>query len=434
VQAVADRLAQPDFLAYNRVHGGDLSWSSESKPYLGSFSNLNYVLEQKDGSLQKFNVDLSDSVEGILKSLRRALHQSGLTLPLPPPPLPSARPSANKQDHVLVSPTTPTKTFIDHQYDIHSNHGRNLKAFLKTLDPTEVQQRKLHREDVVAVASVVRREFGFSAVDGTALGWSSQSLAMLLRSLLDLHAEHSPQFNVSSFYPLRLVWSSQDQPLDLTGGILYLNPAATPIQLLNSLCEVSPQALDQHRKHLEQLKRARRQLETAWANVHFQKGHSCSSYDFHEVLVDRLAPAFGLSFSTSNDTTAIGLPRVVVKVESPQACRRAMLTREGDIRIGAAMSIADIVVGLDHFVPQARNAQRHGQAWIDQSRRVQDELGVVKIRRLVTMQQGLDCLSRLLRQHPPRLAGHAVAVVASGHFCHLGDDGSLQIPHDWTWI
>ena len=36
---------------------------------------------------------------------------------------------------------------------------------------------------------------------------------------------------------------------------------------------------------------------------------------------------------------------------------------------------------------------------------------------------------RLLLQRT--LAGNSLGIAASGHFCHLGDDGSLVIPHDW---
>ena len=101
------------------------------------------------------------------------------------------------------------------QYNRVSNQGRDLLYFVQQLSMLqrgrcyEVEERKLARMHAQAAALAVRRMYQFQAVDAvTYLGWSSTSVTQLLKRLLDLHTEHgSRQFQVSSFYPLRLVSS-----------------------------------------------------------------------------------------------------------------------------------------------------------------------------------------------------------------------------------
>jgi hypothetical protein len=223
IQAISERMGRPDFLSY--TYGGN----EESSMIQPIYPSLDYVLEQKDGSLKNYSLDLNDSVEGVLESMVSALQENGLTTLAPPPKaLPSMQEQQTSPDDIHWGSGTKVTRYIDHQFDINWNQGRDLRHFLASLDSNEIASRKASRIDVVAIASVVRKNINFQLL--MVLDWAglSASLAVLLGKLLDLSQEHSHKFHVSSFYPLRLVWSSEDQPLDLYGGNLYLNPAATP--------------------------------------------------------------------------------------------------------------------------------------------------------------------------------------------------------------
>jgi hypothetical protein len=436
IQAISDRMGRPDFLSYTY---GEHSTSNYMQP---KYPSLSYVLEQKDGSLKNHSLNLNDTVEGVLKSMVDALHQNGLTSLAPPPEAPPKLQQQTSSPHnIHWAPETKSTTGIDRKYDIHSNQGRNLLHFLASLDSTEIASRKASRMDVTAAASVVRRDYQFFAVDGTGLGWSSASLAILLRTLVDLFQEHSHKFHVSSFYPLRLVLSSEDQTLDLYGGILYLNPSSTPIQWLDQLLSVTPERLKLHKELRVRLTEAGNQVNSS-LDVTFQKGHSCSSREYFELL-DRLAHLTTEQHPLDNSTTAIALARVHVLVESPQACRRALLTKEGHIRVGASMASEAIISAVSVLLVKARGKlaesrqkKEKGQQTIKQIRR---EFGLQRVQhsKIVKVEQFVEALVRLvqLEQHEElkrSLAGNSLDIVGTGHFCHLGDDGSLVIPWDWN--
>jgi hypothetical protein len=454
VQAISDRMARPDFMiyAYGTVPDDATSLTSHT-PYP---SSLPYVLEQKGGALINHSLNLNAGVERVLQSMVAALQQTaGLTNLPPPPKAPHPSQTEQQQSNDRIHWTRPDggarttaggKGAHQHssgKYNIHSNQGRDLKRFLETLDATEMEERKASRMDVTATAVAIRQVYRFAAVDGTSLGWSSASLAILLRTLVDLHHEHHGKFLVDTFYPLRLVWSSEDfrsGPLDLFGGILYLNPASTPIQWLNHLLLVTPDALERHQLYRSELTEASRHVNTS-LEVTFHKGHSCSSREYYEVMM-RLAQ-FTAEASSSESAAASGgltLERVQVMVESPQACRRAILTREGHVRVGASMTNEAIVLGVTHHrkeartrVAQVRNVKQTAKETIQQ---MQGEFGLQRVYRsnMVQVEQFVPCLLRLLEQREEwraTFAGKSVGIVGAGHFCHLGDDGSLMIPFDW---
>ena len=295
--------------------------------------------------------------------------------------------------------------------------------------------------DVTATALAIRRDYQFSAVDGTGLGWSSTSFATVLRTLVDLFQEHSHSFRVPSFYPLRLVWSSEDQPIDLYGGNLFLNPASTPIQWLDLLLSVTPDALA-----LQKELRARLNhnsiLVNNFFNASFQKGHSCSSREYFDII-ERLSYVAPLHTHIESFPRALALERIHVVVESSQTCRRGILTKDGHIRVGSSMSSEDIVSAVSGLQVKAR--AKLSQTLIDKkvvqdaSKEIQLKLGLLRIRRskTVTDRQFVDALLRLgdleereeLRR---KLTGNSLDIVCKGQFCHLGDDGSLMIPWDWS--
>jgi Domain of unknown function (DUF4461) len=432
-------MGRPDFLSYTY---GENIVSSMIQPI---YPSLDYVLEQKDGSLQNYSLNLNDSVEGVLQSMVNALHQNGLPNLLPPPKAPpSLQQQQTSPNDIHWASEARATTGVDHQYDINWNQGRDLRHFLASLDSNEIASRKASRMDVVAIASVVRKEYQFAAVDGIGLGWSSASLAVLLGKLLDLYQEHSHKFHVPSFYPLRLVWSSEDQPLDLYGGNLYLNPAATPIQWLDHLLRVTPEALTFHKECRTRLIDAGH-LVGNFLGVTFHKGHSCTSREYFEVL-DRLAYMAtdqNLPVSDNTTTTTIALERVHVMVESPQACRRASLTKEGYIRVGASMASDDIVTAVNTFLTKAR--EKLSQSRLEKERaqltikQVKCEFGLQQVQysKIVHDEEFVGALMRLVRleEHEElkrKFTGNSLGIVGTGQFCHLGDDGSLMIPWDWN--
>lgn len=436
VQAISDRMEGADFLSY--AYGENIQ-SSRIQP---TYPFLEYVLEQKDGSLKTYSLNLNDSVEGVLHSMVDALRQNGLnTLMAPPKARPRSLQHASNPRDIHWASTTCAATGIDHQYDVHWNQGRDLRRFLSTLDSNEISVRKASRMDVTAAASVVRRDYQFSAVDGTGLGWSSASLATLLRTLVDLYQEHSHKFHVTSFYPLRLVWSSEDQPLDLHGGNLFLNPAATPIQWLDHLLSVTPEALAFQNELRVRLAEACQQVNS-FLGVTFQKGHSCSSREYYE-LMDRLAHSVPIPMSCDPDNHAITLERIHVMVESPQACRRAILTKEGHIRVGSSMASEAIFSAVSTLQPKARD--KLSQSRIEKtkaqvtSQQMKSELGLQRVHysKIVNEEQFVGALVRLLQLEEQddlkrKLAGNSLGIVGTGQFCHLGDDGSLMVPWDWS--
>jgi hypothetical protein len=68
---------------------------------------------------------------------------------------------------------------------------------------------------------------------------------------------------------------------------------------------------------------------------------------------------------------------------------------------------------------------------------VQWEFGLQKVFRhseLVSHDDFLNALIRILDEKSKlrgSLAGSSLGIAASGQFCHLSDDGSLIIPHNW---
>lgn len=436
IQAISDRMERADFRSY--AYGENIL----SSPIQPTYPALDYVLEQKDGSLKTYSLNLNDTVEGVLHSMVDALRQNGLnTLTNPPKTLPKRHKQAiNSRDVHWASEGSATPG-IDHQYDIHWNKGRDLRLFLSSLDSNEISARKASRMDVTAAASVVRRDYQFSAVDGTGLGWSSASLATLLRKLVDLFQEHSHKYHVASFYPLRLVWSSEDQALDLYGGNLFLNPAATPIQWLDHLLSVTPDALTFQDKVRTRLTEACHQVNT-FLGVTFQKGHSCSSREYFELL-DRLADFAPTQSRPDPFNYAITLERIHVMVESPQACRRAILTREGHIRVGSSMTSETIISAVSTLQPKAR--AKLSQSRLDKataqvtSQQMQLEFGLARVHcsKIVNVDQFVGALVRLLQLEEQeelkrKLAGNSLGIIGTGQFCHLGDDGSLLVPWDWS--
>ena len=285
--------------------------------------------------------------------------------------------------------------------------------------------------------------FQFQAVDATTLGWSSASVTVLFQRLLDLHAEHGHQLQVDSYHPLRVLFTYDDDQdtVDPYGGILRLNPASTPLQMLAQLQLVTPHVLQDIRQRRENVTQMQKALQAAWG-VKWKKGFSCSSRDFYYFLV-RLTESLPDTPSHDGSEALIVSDQLVVTVESPLICRRPVTTRDGAIRLGAAMLESQVRLAIDKLRPVAaqKMAETHAERQLCRDL-AQQATWALGLSRLDYRSAGLlldpthvrESLTRLVREagrFKNGLAGHAVGIVGSGHFCHLGDDGTVQIPYDW---
>lgn len=447
VHAMNERMASNDFLAYTCDEGIDSKSSLYKSSNYGTFP---YVLEGKDGSILQHQIKLNESVERILKRMVAALESTGTCSISPPPPTPSPKSTFGKRDEIFWAPQDSSSrrstTGINHKYDVNSRVGRDLMGFLRTMDFALVQQRRASRMDVNAVALVARRAFSFQSIDGRGLGWSSASFAILLQSLLSLNEEHGSKFHVDSFYPLQLVWSSEEfeSSIDLYGGIVYLNPAHTPIQWLeDTFLKITQETLDTFAANQIQVSENKNKVQGAFGGVKFQKGYSCCHQDYHMFLARLAESPLSAVANLENDcenTTALTLENIVVIVEA--SCRRAVLTPEGMIRVGASMDEKAIAHAISKHslaatkrVQEEADRRRKCREMIDQA---QWELGLQKVYRtsMVKSDQMVECLIRLLamdqrEQLKRNLAGNSLGIAMSGQFCHLGDDGSVVIPWDW---
>ena len=408
-------------------------------------------------------------MENILHSMSQALKDSGAAS-LPPLPKAKHNDSMNSTDatnsaeqNIMWTKDRSTRqqqhqhthTNIDHRFDINTTKGRDLLSFCRSLDRQQVEERRQFRMDAVSAAMMGRRLFQFQSIDGTSLHWSSKSFAILMASLMELHEEHCTKFNVDSFYPLRLVFSNhdfdvQEDALDLFGGVLHLQPGHTPLQWLEILQLVTPERLEILQYNRKRLEQAQLKIQSV-LGVKLKKGHTCLSADYYRFLLDfahHLRPNHeheGLVEATS----AVALESIQVAVESVDACRfRSVVTQEGHIRVGVGMSADKVIAAIYKDTVTARerrDADRKARALSDRhARQVQWELGLTrKVYKAGIVRIGhdefQDCLQRIVDLEPEEkghlkmsLSGNALGVAGSGQFCHLGDDGSVIIPHDWA--
>jgi hypothetical protein len=452
VKSLASRLSQADFTSWQqhgRIAPPPFSSPNEEK-------TLSYVLEQRDGSLLRTSLSLDVSVDSILKSMASALRQVGAAASLPEAPeedeepvmthtapFPSAHPSWGGE-----TPRTPPM----------SRRGRDLFRFLSSYGGNEIEERKASRMDAQASALTVRSVYGFAAVDATSLGWSSAWVAVLLRRLLALHDEHAEtKFRVRSFYPIRLqftnaavVTACDASKLDLYGGVLKLSPAATSIQWLETLQMVTEGTIEEIQHCQARILEYSKHLQGS-LGVKLKKGHSCSNQEYYSFLEE----LWKLSTTNTVDGQEVGnalmTEMTIATVESSEACRRPMVTSEGSIRLGAGMAVDQVVSAISRLGPQARERRSEHERQLQRCKEVvhqaQWQLGLQRVYRtgsLVSQEEFLDCLVRLLaaaaetpsEQETKRvlqmgLGGNSLGIAGTGQFCHLADDGSLVIPHNW---
>ena len=565
LQSLSERMTQPDFQDYT-LHRSRRRRHSNSGMELSS-SVVHYVLEKRDTTLLHQTLDLTASVETILDSMASALELSGAAKLSPPLPSSSSSKSSKskstsnathyeQESHhphkswqwVQQPSTTPGKTtspHIDHRFDVNTNRGRNLQHFLATITPREMEDKRARRMDATAAALIARRLFAFQALDARPLQWSSQSYAELLGSLIQLYEEHRTKFHVTSFYPLQLVFAHhtpvRNSALDVYSGRLYINPAATHLEWLRALREVTQERLDAVRHHRHSMthritllqhklrgdndathtntnttsrSHGRDNIGTSTGiipnnnnhnnyEIKIKKGFTCSSKEYHQFLerhtrdyhttYNEEEPAalaaendtktkINTNDNTNNSTITImtafplipvipsnttttasspGLssvrgvdPPLRLIVESPEAIasrRGATVTPQGQIQIPASIAPEQLDTAVRTLASRAQQRSAEEQRLRDACRsitqQVQTELGIAKIFRhqggRVSHAEFIQSLSRILALHHNRNSSNttmlwsgriaSLGIAIGSQACHLSDDGSVIIPHNWTW-
>jgi hypothetical protein len=169
--------------------------------------------------------------------------------------------------------------------------------------------------------------------------------------------------------------------------------------------------------------------------------------------------------------TSLVLEPLVATVEASQSIRRAKVTLDGQIRLQADMDPSRVRQALADLGDEARIVRRRSMEEQEQCShlvaQLQSQIGLGKVYRASSSVQSRQyhmALSRLLGllaatgtsessptasddsfesimgSHPSSsphhliqkaLAGMSLGIAGSGRHCHLADDGSLVIPHDW---
>ena len=441
------------------------------------------------------NRSVDDVLKSMANALQKC--GAGASIPTPPPQqetAPYGRPStcANMRNEsvndgtstaaaaasMTYATTTNTTGNIDTRYDIRSNRGRDLKLFLQQTEqqgqlPSSLQDQirdlRIARMDAISVALQVRRTFQFAAIDATETGWSSASATVLFRRLLTFHEEYSNRLHVVSFYPIRLIFSPRDIPddressIDLYGGIIRLNPASTSIQWLETLQYVTSDSIQQIHQHravaLQNTKTIQQIL-----NVKLSKGFTCSSQDYHEFLkrlasdVTEIKEPNVMNEGDENEdrelhvsSSSLTIEPLHAVIEADSICRRAVVTNAGIIRLGADMSKEECIYAIHRLSSSAReqNAveKTHVQQCNDIVSNIKWQLGLQKVYRtggVVSHHEFIESLTRfstLLSQQQQQqqflfqpFTGNALGIAPTGQSCQLADDGSVILPHNWTYM
>ena len=297
----------------------------------------------------------------------------------------------------------------------------------------------------LSAALVARRAFQFSSIDGTRLGWSSASLAICLSSLTALHEEHESKL-ISSFYPFHLKLSGDEfqNKVDLYAGVIRLNPAATQLQWLGIMSEVSHSNVITLKNNLKELKRNQSEVEHA-LGLRVIKGHTCGSEEYHKCM-KRLAMEISQKNSSGNeDKSALTISNNKTKlvIESSQTCRRGRLRKlDGSFEVGASMNSMQVFSIIGKFASTSNKIieeqSKHQERCKELINKVMYTYGVEKIKQVsstVTSEQMSQVLSILLNKNEAEqrelrgyLAGQSIGIVGRGQLCCLGDDGSIHVP------
>ena len=322
------------------------------------------------------------------------------------------------------------------------HQNTNLIQFLET-SGDDIKERKLNRINATSAAYVARRLYKFISIDGTRLGWNSATMAICLQRLTALHDEHHNKFRTTSFYPFRLILTSDEfqRKVDLWGGDIRLNPAATSMQWLLILENVTDQSVQTFKTNQKILKKNLAIVEDT-LQLRVIKGHTSDAEDYFECVrrLARQSEERNTQVDADESRLAILSNKSSLVIESDQACRIGKLRKNGSFEVSTSMSIDAIRSTISRYANRSNdilNAEyRKKKECSLLIRQVKNEFGVEKVvkRNSVSTDQLLQVLHFMLTKDDPEkdllrrfLAGHSIGIVTGGKL-HLGDDGSIMIP------
>jgi len=491
VQQVLTRMESSDFLAYTHPTTSTHTYQEHPSHISPSKIPQEYFLEQKDGKLIQNTFPFHDSVEQILQHMVTALSESGGAALPSPPPAPSL---SSKSNSSISIPNLNPQTFSSStppQAKRYQHKGRNLLHFLTNIllqNPKDITERKMHRMDAHAAALTARRLFSFQSINGTRIHWSSHSMAKLFHNVIHFHDEYHSKFHVTSFYPIQLEFSNEERSgvtLCIYSGTMYLNPSSTPVQWLESFLQVTPDIIHQIKKRKEIHTKNMKYIQKYIPHIQMKQGLSCDAKEYHESLENLVQHLQTISSkhqsllpssSDLNDfvslpessSNSLSLPRIQMIVESCCSFRRPKITHEGHIRLGSQM-LHDIFPILEKLHSKAFLQKQSYDTIQHQCQNMQtllmSQYGFQKVYCvspiLMKSEEFLDGLERLwtlldtysgkdemqdreLKEEEQDISkknynkvlssfvGQSLGIAKNGHFCQLGDDGSLIIPSDFS--
>jgi len=265
-------------------------------------------------------------------------------------------------------------------------------------------------------------------------------MAICLQRLTALHDEHHNKLRTKSFYPFRLILSSDEfqRKVDLWAGEIRLNPSATSMQWLSILENVTDRSVQTLKTNQQMLKKNLAIVEEM-LQLRVVKGHTSDAEDYFECIRRLARRSEERITETEVDSLAILSNKSSLVIESDQACRRGNLRKNGSFEVSTSMSIDTIRSTISRYANKSNeilNAEyRKKKESSLMIRQVTDEFGVkVNKPSIVSYDQLLQCLAMLLEKDDPEkdelrrlLAGHSIGI-STGLKLHLGDDGTIMIP------
>ncbi len=431
IQALSDRLGEPDFVRYvtPTISLDHYNTSSEVK---NTYHEQQFSIETKSGVV-KTSISLNGSPSEILQSM-------AVLCNFPPPPSPP-------QHHDQGQNSGPD-LFQYLRYGANArpkkreSRNTNLIQFLESLNPDDIKERRLNRINATSAAHVARQLYKFSSIDGTRLGWSSASFAVLLQRLNSLYDEHHVKLKTSSFYPFRLILSSDEfqRKVDLWAGEIRLNPSANSMQWLSILENVTDQSVQQLKTNQQILKENLAIVEET-LQLRVVKGHTADAEDYFACIWRLARQCEDRVSQMEADGSGLALlsNKSFVVIESDQACRRGNLRKNGSFEVSTNMSIDTIRSTISRHAKRSNeilNAEyrkkKESSLMIQQ---VLNEFGAKVYKpSLVSYDQLLQCLTTLFEKDDFEkdelrrlLAGHSIGI-STGLKLHLSDEGTIMIP------
>lgn len=437
IQLLSDRLAEPDFLRYitPTVSLDQLNDTQLSEKY---GQQIEFSFETKTNGVVKTSIALDGNPTDILQCMAELCNFP--SPPSPPPQLSTdGRQSQSEPDffQFLRYGALRPKKRAQNNYLLQFLQADGLVD--------DIKERQLNRIDATAAAYVARQLYKFKSIDGTRLGWSSKSMAICLQRLAALHDEHMDKFQTKSFYPFRLIISSDEfqRKVDLFSGDIRLNPASTSVQWLSILQNVTSKCVETLKTNQQILKANLSIVEDDIMQLRVVKGHTCDAEDYFECI-RRLARQSeekrGALEDANESRPTILSSKATLVIESDQTCRIGTLRKDGNFVVPTSMSINGIRRTISKYANRSNeilNAESRMKKQCDLLvQKTMNEFEVQKVNKsnIVSNDQMIQCLNVLLAKGNSEkdalrelLGGHIIGVSKGGK-THLADDGSIIIP------